>query len=173
MSEDMGCAGRSRVTTWRDGVLLTAEQKAALTPEQLSQYLNDSDVRDVAEIEDMPEPMRPRVRQMVESARARAGADRRRGGSPDLMRRGVRTTSQFWSALDAAMPSGRRPPWHDVAAVDLPEIVERFAIGWWDALPPLIPGRDHSSCDVEHQGTAGAAGYLRPDRLAPCPRRGP
>lgn len=70
--EGDGCTGR--VPTWRDGVLLTAEQKAALTPEQLSQYLDDSVVRDLAEIEDMPEPMRSRVRQMVESARARAEA---------------------------------------------------------------------------------------------------
>ncbi|MFZ0160355.1 MAG: hypothetical protein WAL50_15120 [Kineosporiaceae bacterium] len=38
------------------------------------------------------------------------------------------------------MPSERQPSWHDVAAVDLPEIVERLVAGW-EALPPLIPGR--------------------------------
>lgn len=74
MSGDRGVPAGSRVPTWGDGVLLTAEQKAALTPEQLSQYLDDSVVRDLAEIEDMPEPMRSRVRHMVESARARAEA---------------------------------------------------------------------------------------------------
>ena len=56
------------------------------------------------------------------------------------MRRLVRTTSQFWAALDAAMPAGRNPSWHDFAAVDLPDIVERFAQGW-EQLPELIPGR--------------------------------
>jgi hypothetical protein len=53
----------------------------------------------------------------------------------------VRTTPEFWVALDAAMPAGREPSWHDFAAVDLPGIVERFAGGWQD-VPPLIPGRD-------------------------------
>lgn len=56
------------------------------------------------------------------------------------MRRQVRTTSQFWAALDAAMPAGREPSWHDFAAIDLPDIVEHFAEKWHD-LPPLIPGR--------------------------------
>ena len=57
------------------------------------------------------------------------------------MRRVVRTTSEFWATLDAAMPAGRAPSWHDFAAVDLPDIVERFAEGWED-LPALIPGRE-------------------------------
>ena len=56
------------------------------------------------------------------------------------MRRQVRTTTGFWAALDAAMPAGREPSWHDFAATDLPDIVERFAEEW-DHLPPLIPGR--------------------------------
>jgi hypothetical protein len=56
------------------------------------------------------------------------------------VRRQVRTTTQFWAMLDAAMPAGRQPSWHDFAATDLPDIVERFAEDW-DHLPPLIPGR--------------------------------
>jgi hypothetical protein len=63
--------GPGRVPTWRDGVELSAEQKAALTPEQLRQFLDDSVVRDLAEIETMPEPMRSRVRAMVDQVRAR------------------------------------------------------------------------------------------------------
>ena len=38
------------------------------------------------------------------------------------------------------MPAGPEPSWHDFAAVDLPDIMERFAEGWED-LPTLIPGR--------------------------------
>jgi hypothetical protein len=56
------------------------------------------------------------------------------------VRRQVRTTTGFWAALDAAMPAGRQPSWHDFAATDIPDIVERFAEEW-DHLPPLIPGR--------------------------------
>jgi hypothetical protein len=56
------------------------------------------------------------------------------------VRRLVRTTSQFWATLDAAMPAGQEPSWHDFAAVDLPDIVERFA-QIWDDIPALIPGR--------------------------------
>jgi len=63
-----------RVPTWRDGVFLTAEEMARLTPEQLRQYLDDSVVRDLAEIEAMPEPARSRVRLMVARARARVEA---------------------------------------------------------------------------------------------------
>jgi hypothetical protein len=63
-----------RVPTWRDGVLLTREQKAALTPEQLQQYLDDSVVRDLDEIELMPEPMRSWARGAVARARARVEA---------------------------------------------------------------------------------------------------
>jgi hypothetical protein len=60
-----------RVATWREGVLLTAEQKARLTPEQLQQYLADSVVHDLSEIDLMPEPMRTRVLHMVAAGRAR------------------------------------------------------------------------------------------------------
>jgi hypothetical protein len=56
------------------------------------------------------------------------------------VRRPVRTAVQFWAALDVAMPVGREPSWHDFAAIDLPDIVERFAVGW-DDLPALISGR--------------------------------
>jgi len=56
------------------------------------------------------------------------------------VRRVVRTTVQFWASLDVAMPADRQPSWHDFAALDLPDIVERFATGWED-LPALIPGR--------------------------------
>jgi hypothetical protein len=60
-----------RVPTWRDGVELTAAQKAALTPEQLAQYQDDSVVWDLTEIDQMPEPIRDRVRALVDRARAR------------------------------------------------------------------------------------------------------
>jgi hypothetical protein len=66
--------GPGRVPTWRDGVELSAAQKAQLTPEQLQQYLDDSVVRDLAEIETMPEPLRSRVRAMVDQARERTEA---------------------------------------------------------------------------------------------------
>lgn len=38
------------------------------------------------------------------------------------------------------MPAGRQPSWHDFAAADLPDILERFTTDW-DHLPLLIPGR--------------------------------
>ena len=63
-----------RVPTWRDGIILTREQKAALTPEQWQQFRDDSIVRDLSEIEQMPEPMRSWARRSVEQARARAEA---------------------------------------------------------------------------------------------------
>jgi hypothetical protein len=63
-----------RVPTWRDGVLLTRDQKAELTPEQLEQYLADSEVRDLSEIDQMPEPLRSWTRGVVDRARARAEA---------------------------------------------------------------------------------------------------
>ncbi|HET9655705.1 MAG TPA: hypothetical protein VFP72_10150 [Kineosporiaceae bacterium] len=66
--------GPGRVPTWRDGVELSAAQKAELTPEQLQQYLADSVIRDLAEIETMPEPMRSRVRALVDQARERIEA---------------------------------------------------------------------------------------------------
>jgi hypothetical protein len=50
---------------------LTAAEKAALTPEQLARYLDDSVVWDLAEIDQMPEPMRGRVLALVDRARAR------------------------------------------------------------------------------------------------------
>jgi hypothetical protein len=58
------------VLTWRDGVLPSAEEKARLTPSQLRQYPDDSVVRDLSEIEKLPEPMRSRMRRMVAEARA-------------------------------------------------------------------------------------------------------
>jgi hypothetical protein len=56
------------------------------------------------------------------------------------VRRLVRTTEDFWAALDLALPSGKEPSWHAFAARDLPDVVERFAVEW-DDLPILIPGR--------------------------------
>jgi hypothetical protein len=67
-------SGGERVPTWRDGVVLTREQKARLTPVQLQQYLDDSVVRDLSEFEQMPEPMRSWAEAVVERARARAQA---------------------------------------------------------------------------------------------------
>ena len=72
---DERAPGPGRVPTWRDGVFLTPEEKARLTPEQLGQYLDDSVVRDLAEIERTPEPARSRLQQLV--ARARARVERR------------------------------------------------------------------------------------------------
>jgi hypothetical protein len=66
--------GSDRVPTWRDGVILTSREKAELTAEQWRQYLDDSVVRDLAEIDTMPEPTRSWARQAVEQARARAEA---------------------------------------------------------------------------------------------------
>ncbi len=43
------------------------------------------------------------------------------------MKRAVRTTESFWSALDLAMPAGKEPSWHAFAATDLPGIIQRFA----------------------------------------------
>ncbi len=63
-----GESGPGRVPTWRDGVELPAAQKAELTPEQLRQYLDDSLVRDLAEIDAMPETLRSRVLAMVDQA---------------------------------------------------------------------------------------------------------
>jgi hypothetical protein len=74
MSGDERAPGPGRVPTWRDGVVLSAEEKALLTPEQLRQYLDDSVLRDLAEIDAMPEPARSRVRQLVADARARVKA---------------------------------------------------------------------------------------------------
>jgi hypothetical protein len=61
-----------RVPTWRDGVILTREERAQLTPEQWRQYLDDSVVRDFAEIDQMPEPMRSWAHAAVEQGRIRA-----------------------------------------------------------------------------------------------------
>lgn len=56
------------------------------------------------------------------------------------MRRLVRTSEEFWVTLDLAMPAGKEPSWHAFAATDLPDVIERFAVGW-DDLPTFIPGR--------------------------------
>lgn len=56
------------------------------------------------------------------------------------MRREVRTTTQFWAALDHELPAGSSPSWHDFAAIDLPVAVEKLATGW-DEMAQLIPGR--------------------------------
>jgi hypothetical protein len=69
-----GPAGAERVPTWRNGVLLTRQEKAKLSPEQLQQYLDDSVVRDLSEIEQMPEPTRSWARGVLERARARVQA---------------------------------------------------------------------------------------------------
>lgn len=52
----------------------------------------------------------------------------------------MRTTEDFWAALDLALPSGTDPSWHAFAAHDLPNAVERFATEW-DSLPAFIAGR--------------------------------
>lgn len=67
-------SGQERVPTWRDGVELSAAQKTALTPEQLRQYTDDSVVKDLAEIDAMPEPLRSRVRALVDRSREHAEA---------------------------------------------------------------------------------------------------
>jgi hypothetical protein len=69
-----GPAATGRVPTWRDGVLLNRREKAELSPEQLQQYLDDSVVRDLAEIELMPEPTRSWARSVLEQARAHVQA---------------------------------------------------------------------------------------------------
>jgi hypothetical protein len=56
------------------------------------------------------------------------------------VRRAVRTTEDFWAALDLALPAGKEPSWHAFAARDLPDALERFATEW-DTLPTLIAGR--------------------------------
>jgi hypothetical protein len=56
------------------------------------------------------------------------------------VRRVVRTTEDFWAALDLSLPSGSDPSWHAFAAHDLPRALERFATEW-ETLPPLIAGR--------------------------------
>jgi hypothetical protein len=66
--------GSDRIPTWRDGVILTREEKARLTPEQWRQYSDDSVVRDLSEIDQMPEPMRSWAREAVDQARVRAEA---------------------------------------------------------------------------------------------------
>jgi hypothetical protein len=61
-----------RVPTWRDGAILSSAEKAGLTPDQWRQFSDDSVVRDLAEIDQMPEPMRSWAHQAVEQARAHA-----------------------------------------------------------------------------------------------------
>jgi hypothetical protein len=60
-----------RVPTWREtGRFLSREEIAALTPGQQRQYVMDSGVRDLAEIDDMPEPARTRFRALADRSRA-------------------------------------------------------------------------------------------------------
>jgi len=75
VGEDEQAPGPGRVPTWRNGVFLTRAEKAHLTPEQLQQYLDDSVVGDLADIETTPEPARSRLQQLL--ARARARVERR------------------------------------------------------------------------------------------------
>ena len=56
------------------------------------------------------------------------------------MRRAVRITEDFWVGLELALPAGKEVSWHAFASVDLPDVVERFAVEW-DTLLPLINGR--------------------------------
>jgi hypothetical protein len=60
-----------RVRTWRDGTLPTAEQKAQFSADQWRQFSDDSVIRDLSEIEDLPEPARSWARQTVQEARSR------------------------------------------------------------------------------------------------------
>lgn len=69
MAEDL--TGSDAVPTWRDGVVLTREEKAALTPAQWAQYADDSVVRVLGEIDQMPEPVRSWARATLEQARMR------------------------------------------------------------------------------------------------------
>jgi hypothetical protein len=99
-------------------------REAELTAEQWRQYVDDSVVRDLSEIDKMPEPTRSWARPAVEQARARAEAQIARAGQPRcLVRRLVRTTEDFWAALDLALPSAKEPSWHAYAARDLPEVL--------------------------------------------------
>jgi hypothetical protein len=61
-----------RVRTWRDGTLPTAEEKAHFTAEQWRQFSDDSVIRDLSEIERLPEPARSWARRTVEESRTRA-----------------------------------------------------------------------------------------------------
>ena len=61
-----------RVRTWRDGTLPTAEDKAHFSDEQWRQFSDDSVIRDLSEIEHLPEPARSWARRTVEEARTRA-----------------------------------------------------------------------------------------------------
>jgi hypothetical protein len=56
------------------------------------------------------------------------------------VRRTVRITEDFWVALELALPTGKELTWHAFASIDLPDVLERFAVEW-DTLLPLIPGR--------------------------------
>jgi hypothetical protein len=66
--------GRERVPTWREGVIPSREERAGLTEDQLRQYLDDSVVRDLSEIDQMPEPLRTWALAALEHARSRAQA---------------------------------------------------------------------------------------------------
>ncbi len=64
----------NRIPTWRDGVALTRDERARLSPEQWQQFSDDSVVRDLAEIDQLPEPTRSWAHDAVRQARARAEA---------------------------------------------------------------------------------------------------
>ena len=57
------------------------------------------------------------------------------------MIRVVRTTPEFWDALDRALPRGEDPSWHEFASWELPIVVERVAAEW-DVMARFIPGRE-------------------------------
>jgi TfoX/Sxy family transcriptional regulator of competence genes len=61
----------NRVLTWREGIILSQQERSNLTPEQWRQHRNDSVVRDLSEIDQMPEPMRSWARKALDQAQAR------------------------------------------------------------------------------------------------------
>jgi hypothetical protein len=56
---------------WHQGVFLTQEQYAALSPERQEQYRRNSWVRDFSEIDSYPEPWRTHIQGMADWGRAR------------------------------------------------------------------------------------------------------
>lgn len=56
----------SQVRTWRDsGRFLTPAELGELTDEQRDDYYRESNIRDLAELEAMPEPQRSMFRRMI------------------------------------------------------------------------------------------------------------
>jgi hypothetical protein len=59
--------------------------------------------------------------------------------------RRVRLLPEFFHALDQQLSDERgphgEPSRYDFLSVELPQIMEEFAL-YWDTLPPSIPGRD-------------------------------